>query len=118
MTPFPESPSKTPVFISRRDGYHAYRAPALVVSKKGTLLAFAHGRKESIHDMGNQDMVLKRSTDNGKTWLPMQILLDEGKSTVSTPAPVVDDESGRIIAVFHRNANQILTMHSDDDGLT
>ena len=118
LTPVSEPPFVTPVYLSRQDGYHAYRAPALLVSQKGTLLAFAHGRKESIHDMGNQDMVLKRSTDGGRTWSAMQILRDEGKSTVSTPAPVVDRETGRIILVFHRDARQILAMHSDEDGVT
>lgn len=114
----PRLPFVNHVYISRTEGYHTYRTPALIVTKKGTLLAFAHGRKESVHDLGNQDMILRRSTDNGKTWSPMRVLLDEGKATVGTPAPIVDRETGRIIAVFHIDARRVYTMYSDDEGLT
>ena len=90
LVPFSRPPSSLSVFQSGKDGYHTYRTPALVVTKKGTLLAFAHGRKESVHDLGNQDMILKRSTDQGRTWSAMQVLIDEGEATVSTPAPIFD----------------------------
>ncbi len=46
----------------------------------------------------------------------MEVLLDDGTSTVSTPCPIIDRETGRIIAVFHIDAKRVLTMHSDDDG--
>jgi len=114
----PTLPFVRHVYISRTEGYHTYRTPALIVTRNGTLLAFAHGRKESVHDLGNQDMILRRSTDHGRTWSPMRVLLDEGKSTVGTPAPIVDQETGRIIAVFHIDARRVYTMYSDDDGLT
>ena len=60
-------PFQTPVFVSGKGGYHIYRIPALVVSKKGTLLAFCEGRKTGRGDHGDLDLILKRSTDNGKT---------------------------------------------------
>ena len=34
-------PEQTPVFISGQGGYHTYRIPSLLVTAKGTLLAFA-----------------------------------------------------------------------------
>ena len=51
------------LFISGEDGYHTYRIPALVVSQKGTVLAFCEGRKYGRSDAGKIDLVLKRSTD-------------------------------------------------------
>ena len=53
------------VFISGTDGYDTYRIPAMVVTNKGTILAFCEGRKKSSSDTGDIDLLLRRSTDNG-----------------------------------------------------
>lgn len=118
ISPPPVPPFRTEVYVSGEDDYFAYRIPSLLATPKGTLLAFAEGRKTSLADLGNNDMVLKRSTDGGKTWGPLQIIYDEGESTIGNPTPVVDRDTGRIWLVFGREAKQVLTMHSDDDGET
>ena len=56
-----------PVFKAGEDGYHTYRIPAIVRAKNGDLLAFAEGRKNGTDDHGDIDIVLKRSSDNGRT---------------------------------------------------
>ena len=56
------------LFVSGQGGYHTYRIPALVVSRKGTVLAFCEGRKNSAADHGNIDLLVRRSFDGGKTW--------------------------------------------------
>jgi len=88
--------NQTDVFVSGREGYHTYRIPAMVVSTKGTILAFCEGRKENSRDNGNIDMILRRSFDNGKTWQPMQIIADDGENKMGDPAPVVDQTTGTI----------------------
>jgi sialidase-1 len=114
----PAPPFRTEVYVSGRDDYFAYRIPSLLATPKSTLLAFAEGRKTSLADLGNNDMVLKRSTDGGETWGPLQIIYDEGESTIGNPTPVIDRDTGRIWLVFGREAKQVLVMHSDDDGQT
>lgn len=94
--------SHTDVFRSGKDGYHSYRIPAIVRAKDGTLLAFAEGRKDSRSDSGDIDIVLRRSTDDGKTWGPMQVVADHGKGCVGNPCPVVDEKSGDIVLVTTR----------------
>jgi len=42
----PATLRQTDVSVSGADGYHTYRIPSLIVSKKGTLLAFCEGRKD------------------------------------------------------------------------
>ncbi len=41
------------LFISGQDGYHTYRIPAIIVTQKGTILAFCEGRKGSRSDTGD-----------------------------------------------------------------
>ncbi|MCC7497382.1 MAG: exo-alpha-sialidase [Bryobacterales bacterium] len=90
-----DSPTVT-VFRAGEDGYHTFRIPALVVTKKSTLLAFCEGRKNGQGDSGDIDVVLKRSSDDGKTWSALEVVADHGPDTIGNPAPVVDRKSGTI----------------------
>jgi sialidase-1 len=91
------------VFRSGEGGYHTYRIPALVVSRKGTLLAFCEGRRGGGGDSGDIDLLLKRSHDNGRTWSATQVVADLGEDTIGNPAPVVDRKTGAIILLLTRN---------------
>ncbi len=84
------------------DGYHTYRIPAAVVTGAGTVLAFAEGRRGSASDSGHIDLVLKRSSDGGRTWGELQVVATEPRrGTAGNPAPMVLDD-GRIVLVFVR----------------
>ena len=48
-------------------GYACFRIPAMVITNKGTVLAFAEARRNNCGDAGDIDLVVKRSTDGGKT---------------------------------------------------
>lgn len=85
------------IFASGDDGYKSYRIPAMVTSTEGTLLAFCEGRVHGAGDHGDIDIVLKRSTDGGKTWSPLQVVHDFGKHVAGNPCPIVDRENNRII---------------------
>jgi len=110
------------LFVSGTEGYHTFRIPVLVVSQKGTVLAFCEGRKENRQDIGNIHLMLKRSTDGGRTWGPLQLVYkEEGtgeKVTCGNPCPVVDADTGRIHLVFCRNYQRVFVSTSDDDGIT
>lgn len=118
------------VFKSGDKGYHTYRIPAIVASKKGTLLAFAEGRVNHSGDHGNLDIVLKRSTDGGKTWSDLILVQDDGNNQCGNPAPVVDLRNGRIILLSNgsdksegavmkgEGTRECYVQYSDDDGLT
>ncbi len=116
-----EAPVQTDVFVSGAEGYHTYRIPAIVLSTKGTLLAFCEGRKTSSSDAGDIDLVLRRSSDGGKTWGKMQVVHEEGgaaKITIGNPCPVVDRPSGTIWLPFCRNNDRVFITKSTDDGQT
>jgi len=115
------------VFKSGQDGYHTYRIPVLVRAKNDDLLAFAEGRKNGGGDHGDIDIVLKRSSDNGQTWDPMQLVQDEwdaptSKAWIGNPTPVVDlldpKHPGRVWLAFTRSNQRMFVSSSDDDGQT
>ncbi|MGQ9575066.1 MAG: sialidase family protein [Thermoguttaceae bacterium] len=111
----------TDVFVSGTEGYHTFRIPALLLTGKGTLLAFCEGRKTSSADHGDIDLVVRRSTDRGKTWGPIQQVYEEGdtaKITIGNPCPVLDHQTGTIWLPFCRNNDRVFVTRSSDDGQT
>lgn len=115
------------VFKAGEDGYFAYRIPAIVRAKNGDLLAFAEGRKTSASDHGDIDIVMKRSSDGGKTWGRLQLVQDEEESPkakvwIGNPVPIVDhtdsNHPGRIWLVFTRSNAKMFVTSSDDNGKT
>lgn len=109
------------VFVAGSGGYHTFRIPALLVTSKGTLLAFCEGRKTSRNDHGDVDLVLRRSVDGGRTWAPLELVYEEGRTaqvTIGNPCPVVDRDTGAIWLPFCRNNSDVLLTWSSDDGKT
>jgi sialidase-1 len=107
------------VWQSGRDGYHTYRIPALAVTTKGTLLAFCEGRRDSSSDTGRIDLLVKRSTDNGKSWSAQQTIWHDADNTCGNPCPVVDRETGTIWLLMtwnrgHDREAQIVDQKSTD----
>ncbi len=114
---------QTDVFVGGTDGYLSYRIPALVVTNRGTLLAFSEGerREPGPTDHGDIDLILKRSTDSGRTWSGQQVVHAEGGSenvTIANAAPVVDRDNGIVWLAFCRNNRDVLITQSQDDGKT
>lgn len=120
-----DAPEQINVFVSGTDGVNTYRIPGMLVAPDGALLVFCEARKQSITDASPTDMVLRRSVDGGRTWLPMQVLLHgEGNEAFMNPCPVVDRSNGAVI-LFCINANKVKENHhrhvlltSNDSGKT
>ena len=89
-------PTQTVVFRSGEEGSNTFRIPAFFVTRRGTLLAFCEGRRNSRSDTGDIDLVLKRSPDSGRTWSPLQVVADHGPDTIGNPCPVQDRRTGII----------------------
>lgn len=127
-------PLKTDVFVSGEAGYKAHRAVELIVTKKGTLLAFCEGHKQGLGDTADQDTLVKRSNDGGKTWSRQQVIWDDGDNNCSTACPVVDQDTGiiwllitwnhgadrepNIINQTGRDTRRVFVTCSEDDGGT
>ncbi len=111
--------TRTDVFVSGRRGYHSYRIPSVIMTTDGTLLAFCEGRKNSRADHGDIDLLLRRSSDLGSSWSPIEVVYEEGgsaKITIGNPCPVIDSTTGRVWLPFCRNNDRVLVTCSDDQG--
>lgn len=127
-------PTTTLLFDSGREGYRRYRIPALLTTPRGIVLAFCEGRKDGGGLTGDIDIVLKRSTDGGKTWQPLEVVAYGGPHTLGNPCPVVDGSDGTIwlaltrshgsdteaaiVAGQGRETTRVLLTSSRDDGKT
>lgn len=113
-------------FSAGDNGYHSYRIPALAIARNGDILAFAEGRIDTWKDKSRTHIALRRSSDGGKTWQPMQIIAQHGNDACMDPCPVVDRKSGNIYlfaALWPQYAptaekNRIILLSSRDHGRT
>ncbi|NUQ65470.1 MAG: exo-alpha-sialidase [Pirellulales bacterium] len=94
---------KVEVFQSGQDGYHTYRIPAIIQTNGGTMLAFCEGRKSSNSDIGDIDLLVKRSKDGGRTWSRPQVIWSDAANTCGNPCPVVDRRTGQILLLATHN---------------
>ncbi|MFC8428951.1 exo-alpha-sialidase [Streptomyces sp. NPDC057253] len=108
------APDRTPAdcvssvpYVSGQGGYAVYRIPAAVVTGRGTVLAFAEGRRDGVSDTGDIDVVLRRSTDGGCTWGPLTVVSAGDGDTRGNPAPVVDPRTGEIVLLTCYNSGSV-----------
>jgi sialidase-1 len=95
------------LFVSGENGYKSYRIPSLIKTAKGSLLAFCEGRKEGAGDAGNIDVLMKMSTDDGKTWSEQTVIWNDDANTCGNPCPVVDEETGAILLLLTHNRGDV-----------
>lgn len=102
--------NNVPVFVSGQEGYKSFRIPAIIAAPNGDLLAFAEGRVHHAGDFGDIKIVMKRSKDKGKSWLPIQIVAAFDTLQAGNPAPVVDYSDptypkGRVFLFYNTGNN-------------
>ncbi len=124
-----------PVFSKWDNGVETYRIPAIVQALDGSIIAFAEARHDGVDDLGDIDIVARRSTDGGHTWGETIVVWDDVNGDVcQNPCPVVDRETGRILLLGTWNkitdseetiharesedTRRVFILYSDDNGLT
>jgi hypothetical protein len=126
-----------PVFTNGSEGFACYRIPSIVRTANGDLVAFAEGRLKECSDATPViRLVCKRSSDNGLTWGPVQVMsrniVNDKEYGCMNPSPVVDTVhgTGRIVVVFNKKEyseweiakgkgiNRTFCIFSDDHGRT
>ena len=131
----PPPPPTSIVFQVGVDSYPNIRIPSLLSLQDGTILAFAEGRFGGDH--AKNDIILKRSTDGGETWGPLQLLDDQGGTSLNDPIAVevrAGPGTGRVYLFYMsfpegchthcvptgygEGTSRNWVMHSDDQGAT
>ena len=124
------------------DGVHTYRIPGLATTNKGTLVGVYDVRRRSGGDLpGDIDVGMSRSTDGGRAWEAMKVIMDMGNDPqwrydgIGDPAILVDQTTGTIwVAATWSHGNrswigsgpglkpeetgQLMLVRSDDDGVS
>ncbi|MFU0531785.1 exo-alpha-sialidase [Gardnerella vaginalis] len=82
----------TALFDTGYAGSRSYRIPSLVKTRMGTLIAGADQRTSVSNDAPNHiNFVIRRSTDGGKTWKPLQTVINmPGKNLGKLGASAID----------------------------
>lgn len=111
------SPDSTQVF-SPGGAYASMRIPALVLSKKGTLLAFCEGRIGTASDWADMDLLMRRSLDGGKTWGPNVVIAAKKSGEPTSNATPIVDKDGTIHLLYQRDYAKAYYTFSKDDGQT
>ena len=125
--------TESEVFPAGMNGVALYRIPGVVVTLKGTVLAYCEARKNSRSDWGEIEVQLRRSTDGGKTWSEPKAIAHKGErfegnprkkqggeteQTVNNPVAIVDRQTGTIEFLYCINYARCFSMRSTDDGQT
>jgi sialidase-1 len=129
-------PVKLDLFQANTAGYETYRIPGVVVTRRGTILAYCEARKLARGDWGQIDLFLRRSTDNGQTFgAPRRIatpppdaqrnpaaaaknLGHEGGITLNNPVMIADPDTGVVHLLYCVEYARCFHARSDDDGQT
>ena len=126
----------------RDDKVHTYRIPGLATTNNGSLIGVYDVRHDGGGDLpGNIDVGMSRSTDGGRNWEPMKVIMDMGDDRkwlgdgIGDPSVLVDRTTGTIwvsATWSHGNRSwrgsgpglepeetgQWMLVKSDDDGVT
>ncbi|MBS1859225.1 MAG: exo-alpha-sialidase [Acidobacteria bacterium] len=125
-------PESTGLWEAGRGGYFLYRIPGLVVTRRGTVLAYAEARRHTGSDWDDIDIVLRRGTRGGLSFGPPTILprvpgvernpvaneRHQGRPdwrTFNNPAAIAARD-GRVHLLFCAEYMRVFYTRSDDDG--
>lgn len=124
-------PTKTDLFVNGDSGYVQFHIPGIAVSSKGTYLAWCEARRGA-SDWAGIDIVLRRSTDQGKTWSELTSIANvpgphqknefapkNAPADVTYNNPVlIAARDGSLHLLFCIEYQRCFYQRSDDDGLS
>lgn len=95
-----------------------YRIPAIIQAPNGDILVICEKRNDGPGDIGNHDIVMKRSSDKGKTWSDEIVILDDEDRVCTDLTVGHDREMKKLWLFFLRDKKQYAHLTSTDNGLS
>lgn len=128
---------KQDLFVVGEDpAYNIYHIPGIAVTAKGSVLAWCEARKHpaGVSDWDDIRILLRRSTDGGKTWSKAQSIADvpgpktknpfalamknvDPKDVTYNNPVLIADKDGTVHMVFCLEYMRVFYQRSDDDGV-
>lgn len=109
---------RTVLFQARHGGYHSYRIPGLTVTASGAILAYCEARKDNPWDYGNIDLLLRRSTDHGRTWSPQTVMVDAGRHAAHNAVLIAGRADNDVHFLYCVDYQRCFSCNSVDAGTT
>lgn len=130
--------TKQDLFIAGEDpAYNIYHIPGIVVTAKGTVLAWCEARKRpaGVSDWDDIRILLRRSTDDGQTWSPAVSVanvegpkrknplalrmskVDQNDVTYNNPVLIAGSD-GTVHLLFCLEYERVFYQASSDDGVS
>jgi len=106
------------LFEARKDGYHVYRIPGIIVTKNNVIVASTEARNNRGGDWDPIDVFIRRSFDQGDTFQERQLIVDHkkyGEGPAGNFVLIPNMRTGRVIALYCYKYSRVFTMFSDDD---
>jgi sialidase-1 len=117
--------------------YQLYHIPGIVVTARGSVLAWCEARKRAagVSDWDDIRLLLRRSTDDGRTWSPPRSIarvegpkrknpfalrmknVDPNDVTYNNPV-LIADRDGTVHMLFCLEYERVFYQRSGDDGVT
>jgi len=125
---------KLDLFKAGEGGYKVYHIPGIVVTAKGTVLAWCEARQKG-GDWDQIEILLRRSTDEGKTWSEPKMIsnvpgpktknpfslrmknVDPNDVTYNNPV-LIADRDGTVHMLFCLEYMRCFYQRSTDDGVS
>ena len=109
---------KQVLFEAGTHDYFLYRIPSMVCTREGSLLAFCAARKGGGGDWDPIDIVMRRSSDGGKSWELQKLLVHNEGLLSDNAVPIVDHISGEVHLLYQVDYSRCCYKKSADDGLS
>jgi Neuraminidase (sialidase) len=81
--------------------YQCYREPVTVKTKSGRIVVGVHaGNRLGWPERSGQDLVIRYSDDNGKSWSPLIVAAEHGNFSCQSHGLVYDAEKNRLLFLY------------------
>ena len=131
--PPPPGIERVDLFQAGAGGYFTYRIPGLIVTSKGTVLAYCEARHGYGLDWDPIDVLLRRSVDGGRTWEPARAIAIAPPDARDNPVAIAKHLGGKGVTLnnpmmiaapdaihflYCVNYGRLFYASSHDDGVT